>query len=343
MAVATDATVAGASGGGGGGVPASAIGGPLAGAFVDTPEPVVERLGALLALAISTDRPHSVHGEPLALFGDEGRFSVHAVPLASSASADVRALLVIEDLTDVRSLESQLLRAEKLATVGVLAAGIAHEIGTPLGIVRGRAEYLLGKLGEAHAQAGGVQVIVEQIDRVSRTLRELLDFSRVRPARVRAVEVGPVVRKVVELLRFEAERRGVRLLADIPAEVPLVAADPDQLEQVLVNLAMNGCDACCKGGEVRIAVEAARPSGDAPWSDVELVISDDGCGILPEHQHQVFDPFFTTKKRGQGTGLGLTVVHNVMQQHGGDASVERTGPEGTTFLLRFPPRAADAK
>ncbi|MCC6994576.1 MAG: PAS domain-containing protein [Deltaproteobacteria bacterium] len=342
MALAADGTITAANRALRERLPASAIGGPLAGAFVDTPEPVVERLGALLALAISTDRPHSVHGEPLALFGDEGRFSVHAVPLASSASADVRALLVIEDLTDVRSLESQLLRAEKLATVGVLAAGIAHEIGTPLGIVRGRAEYLLGKLGEAHAQAGGVQVIVEQIDRVSRTLRELLDFSRVRPARVRAVEVGPVVRKVVELLRFEAERRGVRLLADIPAEVPLVAADPDQLEQVLVNLAMNGCDACCKGGEVRIAVEAARPSGDAPWSDVELVISDDGCGILPEHQHQVFDPFFTTKKRGQGTGLGLTVSAQIVRNHGGSIELTSAPGVGTRITVRWPVEASTA-
>ncbi len=343
MALAADGTITAANRALRERLPTSAIGGPLAGAFVDTPAAEVDRLAALLALALSADRPQSVHGEPLALFGDEGRFSVHAVPLAASAaSAEVRALLVIEDLSDVRSLESQLLRAEKLATVGVLAAGIAHEIGTPLGIVRGRAEYLLSKLGDGHAQAGGVQVIVEQIDRVSRTLRELLDFSRVRPARVRAVEVGPVVRKVVELLRFEAERLGVRLAADIPAQVPLVAADPDQLEQVLVNLAMNGCDACGKGGEVRISAAAApaRASDDAPWSDVELVVSDDGCGILPEHQHQVFDPFFTTKKRGQGTGLGLTVSAQIVRNHGGTIELASAPGVGTSITVRWPVEAA---
>src|SRR5262249_2368594 len=142
---------------------------------------VVARLRGLVDAALSEGRVQSQHGQHLALFGKEGQYSLHAVPL-EPRTPEARVLLVVEDLSEVRALESRLLRAEKLATVGVLAAGIAHEIGTPLGVVRGRAEYLLGKLPGDSPHGGGVRVIMEQIDRVTRTIRQLLDFARVKPA-----------------------------------------------------------------------------------------------------------------------------------------------------------------
>ena len=127
--------------------------------------------------------------------GDGGRYNVHAVPL-EPRFAEARLLIVVEDLSALRALEDQLLRAEKLATVGVLAAGIAHEIGTPLGVVRGRAEYMRGKLGSDGPAAGGLGIIIEQIDLISRTIRQLLDFSRARQAAVRAVRLEPIARAV---------------------------------------------------------------------------------------------------------------------------------------------------
>lgn len=316
-------------------MPPSVIGAPLAAAFPRAPEPVVSRLGELVGAASSESRVRSLLGEPLALFGEEGQYNLHAVPL-EAREPEVRTLLVIEDLSNLRALETQLLRAEKLATVGVLAAGIAHEIGTPLGVVRGRAEYVLGKLGAGHPQAAGVSVIIDQIDHVSRTIRQLLDFSRLQPAAVRPVALGPLSRDVHELLRLEAERRRVRLEVDIPDGLPPLAADPDQLQQVLVNLALNACDACGPGGRVRLSAAAPDGSAAGAWGFVTLSVRDDGCGIPPESLNQVFDPFFTTKKRGQGTGLGLTIVAHVVRNHGGRVELESEPGRGTCVTLLWP-------
>jgi signal transduction histidine kinase len=234
-------------------------------------------------------------------------------------------------------LEDQLLRAEKLATVGVLAAGVAHEIGTPLGVIRGRAEYMLGKLGgAAHPQGRGLSAIIEQIDRVSRTIRQLLDFSRFQPAEARAVFLGPLVHGLQELMHIEAERRRVRLHVEVPEHLPALAANADQLQQVLLNLVLNACDACSAGGQVRLI--ASRVPGDTPEAQgmLELRVEDDGCGIAPEHLHQVFDPFFTTKKRGQGTGLGLTMVAQIVRNHGGQVEIDSAPGRGTCVTLRWP-------
>ncbi|WP_164019678.1 two-component system sensor histidine kinase NtrB [Pyxidicoccus trucidator] len=323
-------------------MPEQAVGVPLAAAFPQAPEPVVTRLRALVDAATGESRPHSLLGEPLALFGDEGRFNLHAVPL-EARDPDVRTLLVVEDLSNVRALETQLLRAEKLATVGVLAAGIAHEIGTPLGVVRGRAEYVLGKLGQAHPQGPGLAVIIEQIDRVSRTLRQLLDFSRLQRTAVRPVGLGPIVRDVYELLRVEAERRRVHLEFDVPDTVPPLAADPDQLQQVLVNLALNACDACAPGGRVRLSASAPDGLETGTWGLVTLTVRDDGCGIPRESLNQVFDPFFTTKKRGQGTGLGLTMVAHVVRNHGGRIELESEPGQGTCVTVLWPATTAAAE
>jgi signal transduction histidine kinase len=225
----------------------------------------------------------------------------------------------------------------------VLAAGIAHEIGTPLGVVRGRAEYVLGKLGQAHPQGPGVAVIIEQIDRVSRTLRQLLDFSRLQPTAVRPVGLGPIVRDVYELLRVEAERRRVQLEFDVPDTLPPLAADPDQLQQVLVNLALNACDACGPGGQVRLSASAPDGSETGTWGLVTLTVRDDGCGIPRESLNQVFDPFFTTKKRGQGTGLGLTMVAHVVRNHGGRIELESEPGQGTCVTVLWPATPAAAE
>jgi two-component system sensor histidine kinase HydH len=316
-------------------MPSSVVGVPLAAAFPHASEPVMTRLKGVVEAATREARVRSLLGEPLALFGEEGQYSIHAVPL-EARDPEVRTLLVVEDLSNLRALETQLLRAEKFATVGVLAAGIAHEIGTPLGVVRGRAEYVLGKLGAAHPQAAGVGVIIEQIDRVSRTIRQLLDFSRLQPTAVRPVLLGPLLRDVSELLRLEAERRQVRLEWELPEGVPAIAADPDQLQQVLVNLTLNACDACGAGGRVRLSAAAPDGTASGAWGLVSLTVRDDGCGIPPESLNQVFDPFFTTKKRGQGTGLGLTVVAHVVRNHGGRVELESEPGRGTSVTVLWP-------
>jgi signal transduction histidine kinase len=319
-------------------MPPDVVGGTLAQAFCHARAPLIQRLEQLAAAATQEGRVRSLHGEPLCFFGEEGQYNVHLVPLEPHQE-EVRTLLVLEDLSNLRALEGQLLRAEKLATVGVLAAGIAHEIGTPMGIIRGRAEYVQGKLGPDHPQGASLGTIIEQIDRVSRTIRQLLDFSRLQPTETRAVPLAPVVDGVRELLSMEAERRRVRMRVDVAAGLPALAADPDQLQQVLVNLVLNACDACEAGGQVRLSAGPAEVEPPGPWGGVRVSIEDDGCGILPEHLHQVFDPFFTTKKRGKGTGLGLTMVAHIVRNHGGRIELDSAPERGTRVTVLWPAAA----
>jgi two-component system sensor histidine kinase HydH len=309
---------------------ADMVGRPLAEALPRAQPAVVERVLGLVEQACAQGRPRYLAGEALDLFGEPGRYNLHAVPL-EHPDPDVRALVLIEDLSNLEALESQLLRAEKLATVGVLAAGIAHEIGTPLGVVRGRAEYLLGKLGAQSPHAPGARVIIEQIDRVSRTIRQLLDFARIQPPQARGVPAAQALRALEDLLGLEAERRKMTLVVTAPEHLPALAADPDQLQQVLVNLVMNALDACEAGATVRVEGIADPASGR-----VAIRVKDDGCGIPPERQNQVFDPFFTTKKRGQGTGLGLTIVAQIARNHGAEVELVSAPGKGTAFTLWWP-------
>lgn len=308
----------------------SAIGGKLDSAFPHASSSALTKVRGLLAEAIASDRVQTLVAEELDLFGRDGQYSIHAVPLQAEPS-DARVLLLIEDLTEVASLTNQLLHAEKLATVGILAAGIAHEVGTPLGVIRGRAEFMLEKLGASHREANDLGIILDQSDLVTRTIRELLDFSRAKPTDVRAVSVHTVCRTVQELLRIEVERRSLRFTTDVPVGLPCVAADRDQLQQVLVNLLMNACDACAEGGSLRIsaALEASRDL-------VRIDVIDDGCGIAEENRHRVFDPFFTTKKRGHGTGLGLTLAAQIVRTHGAQIELASEPEIGTRITLWWP-------
>jgi signal transduction histidine kinase len=150
------------------------------------------------------------------------------------------------------------------------------------------------------------------------------------------------VRAVTELLRFESEKRKIAFAVDVAQGLPPLAADPDQLQQVLVNLVLNACDACDgrPGGTVTISA-ALEPSDDGQaWSLIRIAVIDDGCGIPQELRHQIFDPFFTTKKRGQGTGLGLTIAAQIVRNHGGRIDLESETGRGTRVTMLWPAAAA---
>ncbi len=263
-------------------------------------------------------------------------FEVRVAPIGDP-TGETAAIVVIEDLGELRGLERQLLRAEKLATVGVLTAGLAHEIGTPLGIIRVRTETLLEHVSPSEARDLGS--ILGQIDRITTIIRQLLDFSREQPVDPRPTDVGAAAKTAGDLLgwRLQQKSLALRILAE---QGPLsLAADPDQLQQVLVNLLMNACDACAEGGH--ITIRSAREKGTN--SLIRLEVEDDGCGIPPEHLHAVFDPFFTTKKRGEGTGLGLTVVASIVRNHGGHVSITSAPKRKTTVVMVWPAANEEVK
>ena len=288
-------------------------------------------IDALLADARATRRSQSRQALSLTLDGKAREVDAFAIPLARPL-ADVDCFLVLHDRTDMRRLERNLVRAEKLATIGTLSAGIAHEVGTPLGIISGRAEQLLARV--PHGDAGdamrkGLSSILGQVDKVSTTIRQLLDFARSRPVTVEAVSAATAVGAAASLLEHRFRQAKVIVSAEASPSLPLLAADPGQLEQVLVNLMMNACDACSAGGRV---LARARPAAEG----VLLEVVDDGTGIAPEHLPSVLDPFFTTKKRGQGTGLGLTIAADIIKNHGGTLAIDSSPGRGTTVRVIWP-------
>ena len=296
---------------------------------------------ALLAGSLTDARESSGAKERLGIglhlrVGERRDVDVYAIPL-SRPLPDVECFLVLHDRTEVRALERNLVRAEKLATIGTLAAGVAHEMGTPLGIISGRAEQLLGRVVEGEAgepSRKNLSSIMSQVDKVSKTIRQLLDFARVRPIDAELVPPAQATQSAAALLEHRFRNGKVMLEVEAPASVRSVSADPGQLEQVLVNLMMNACDACAEGGRVCVRVTDRGES-------VVFEVKDDGAGIPPEQLSLVFDPFFTTKKRGQGTGLGLSIAADIVKNHGGILEIESAVAEGTTIRVILPGAAGE--
>jgi two-component system sensor histidine kinase HydH len=259
------------------------------------------------------------------------QFQVRVVPVRGAALG-VRLFVLAQDRSELRALEDQLIRAEKLVTVGVLSAGIAHEIGSPLAVIRGRAEHVLRHV-EAGPRAEDLRVIIKHIDNISSTIRQLLDFSRRQPVQQvaqRAVPLETSVERARGLLQWKLEARNLKLTVHLEEDLPALAADPDQLQQVLVNLLLNACDASSPGQELLLRAATTRDGR------VRIELVDHGCGIAPEHLHAVFDPFFTTKKRGEGTGLGLPIASSIVRNHGGEIDLASTHGKGTTVTVSWP-------
>jgi signal transduction histidine kinase len=304
------------------------VGRQLEAAFEGAPATDLAALTRLIDLASSTRTTQAIHRAQFRLLGEEAYFSIHVVPLARGI-ADVSSLVVFDDLTQLRRIEERLLRSEKLVTAGELAAGIAHEIGTPLNIARARVELMQSRLGPEHAEAASHRIVLDQIDRVTRLIQQLLDYVRSVPAAMQRVDAAAALQAVSELLSPEASKRGVALHTHVPEQMPPLRADPHQVQQILVNLVLNAIDACDRGGAVELSAVVRDTAA-------VLEVSDDGHGIPHEIQAHVFDPFFTTKKRGQGTGLGLWVVAQLARAHAAEIELDSAPGEGTTVRIAWP-------
>lgn len=232
------------------------------------------------------------------------------------------------DITERKRMEEQLRHTERLAELGTLASGMAHEIGTPMNVILGRAEYLMRRT-EEEATKKGLETIVAQVERITKIMNQLLTFARRRPIECRPMDLRRVVEDCLEVVQDRFRRHHITAETSWAPSTPLVHADPDQMSQVLLNLVINAVHAMPEGGTLRIGLDRA---GD----QMKLTVADTGHGIPADHLQKIFDPFFTTKDVGKGTGLGLTVVHGIMQDHGGSITVESEPNRGTTFTLFLP-------
>jgi len=234
-------------------------------------------------------------------------------------------------------LERQFRHAERLAAVGKLANVIAHEVGTPLHVIAGRARHLGRGLPKDDPRREDVESIREQVSRITRTMKHVLQSSRAIPVRREPVDLGQVVRDVAGIVSPEYAARSVDLRVSLPP-LPTLHADADGLTQVLLNLLTNALAATPPGGRVEIAGTAVARDGRA---GVALSIADNGTGIAPEHLERIFDPFFSTK-RSDGTGLGLSICRDIVRAHEGDITVESTPGAGACFTLWLPAEPREA-
>ncbi len=224
--------------------------------------------------------------------------------------------------------------ADRLRTVGVLAAGLAHELGTPLNVIGGRASLLARRTDDERIQADA-GIIAEQTRRITRLMALVLNFSRNAEPRLHELDLASLAADAVDLLSSTARARAVTLAADLPEGGVPVRADPDQIVQVVTNLVHNAIQATPEGTEVRVAV-VSLPGGGA-----RLTVEDRGPGVPPAQREQIFDPFFTTKPPGDGTGLGLSIVRRIVEDHRGVITVtDRADGPGARFGVDLPGGAA---
>ncbi|MBI4513949.1 MAG: PAS domain S-box protein [Gemmatimonadetes bacterium] len=269
--------------------------------------------------------------------GSPVEVSLSQTVIRGPSGEPVGCTLIIRDVTERKSLERQMLRSEQLAAAGRLAAGIAHEISNPIGIVLNRLECVELDIAERcpHCFArDDLRVIREQTERVGHVARRLLSFSREGPEVRAPLDLNELVASVIRFLEPTLEKKSLRIDWDLASPLPRVHASPQGLENVLVNLLLNAADASPEGGLIRVATRA-RDAGRT----VELEVSDAGCGIAPELLERIFEPFFTTKQRSGGTGLGLAVSRSIVQAHGGEIQVRSEPGEGSAFTVTLPIRS----
>ncbi|HUX45050.1 MAG TPA: ATP-binding protein [Terracidiphilus sp.] len=306
---------------------AEVIGQPVASVF---PPEFIETLDGV------RDEPgvHHLYKFPITTRAGEQRTANIAIaPLLSRHFVAVGRIILVDDITERVSLETQLAQADKLSSIGLLAAGVAHEINTPLAVISSYAQ-MLTKQMRGDARFGPVlEKITQQSFRASEIASGLLNFSRTSTTEFRETDLNQVIRDTLSLLEHQLKTAQILVDMDLAEQLPAIHGNPGKLQQVFLNLLLNAKEAMPGGGRLRVATLAN--------GHVEAVIADSGAGISPEHLKRIYDPFFTTKttpKPGErrGTGLGLAVSYGIIQEHAGKIEVESAVGAGTTFHLEFP-------
>jgi two-component system sensor histidine kinase HydH len=257
--------------------------------------------------------------------------SMSATPILEEDDQCRGAVIVLRDLREIKQLEEKVRRSEKLAAIGKLAAGVAHEIRNPLSSIRGFAQFLSQGLKDSPKEQAYAQTMVSEVDRINRVVTDLLTFARPTTAEAVPADVTELVEHCVRLVQADADSRNITLRRNI-TDLSKVRLDTNQLTQALLNLLLNAMQAVESGGTIEIGA-ALKPSDDR----LLLWVEDNGAGIQPDKFEKIFDPFYTT--RAKGTGLGLAIVHKIVENHQGEIGVESPPAgkkKGSRFTLFLP-------
>jgi two-component system sensor histidine kinase HydH len=236
-------------------------------------------------------------------------------------------MFILQDLTELRRLELNVRQREKLAAIGNLAAGIAHEIRNPLSSIKGYVTYFGSLFEEGSENRKAAEIMAGEVDRVNRVISELLEFARPSDLKLRKTDLLELIDHSLRIVSHEAEFARVHLTKAFKGTLPELIIDPDRITQVLLNLLINAIQAMPEGGELILTAELEE-------NQLLLHITDTGEGIAPENLAGIFNPYFTTKRNG--TGLGLAIVHKIVEDHGGTVRIRSKPEMGTTVTIALP-------
>jgi hypothetical protein len=267
------------------------------------------------------------HGLPASL--RETTLNVAIAPLVSKDQEQIGRLIIFDDITDRAELEQRLVQADKLSSIGLLAAGVAHEVNTPLAVISTYAQMLAKQVSDDSQKSMILDKIAKQTFRASEIVNSLLNFSRTSTTSLGDVNLNRVIQETLSLLEHQLQKSGIQVKTDFDPGLPPVHGNAGQLQQVFLNLFLNARDAMSAGGALEVRT---WPEGSGARAEV----ADTGHGIAPEHLHRIYDPFFTTKAVRKGTGLGLSVTYGIIQEHGGSIEVFNRPGGGATFRLELP-------
>ena len=261
-------------------------------------------------------------GEPIPI-------SVSAARLISDDEEDLGTVFILRDLREIKELQERVTRSERLAALGGLAAGVAHEIRNPLSSIKGFAQFFLKNNPPGSTDHKYSEVMIQEVERLDRVISNLLDYAKPKEPVKGKTSLPDIIHRSIELIKDDAGSKKIELAVEIRGPIPAVQVDKDQITQVLLNIALNGLDAMGQGGKLTARCFMARDK-----KHIIIEIEDTGHGIPKEELPRIFDPFYTTKKTG--TGLGLSLAHRIVENHGGTLLVKNTSGSGTTFRITLP-------
>jgi PAS domain S-box-containing protein len=298
---------------------------------------VGRRLSSLLPeelaqeIAARRDQEHvtGIYKQRLQHQGKHLTLNVSITPLVSKSNERIGRLLLFDDVTQRERMEEQMSQTEKLTSLGLLAAGVAHEVNTPLAVISNYIQMLAKQMPEGDPRQSIIDKIVKQTFRASEIVNNLLNFSRTGAAETANVDVNRLVEETLSLVAHPLKTARIQVVKELAESIPPVHGSANKLQQVFLNLFLNARDAMPGGGMLEVRTTAHNGS-------VEVEVADTGAGIPREHINRIFDPFFTTKSNGRGTGLGLSVSYGIIKEHAGKIDVRSTPGKGTSFHVEFP-------
>ena len=288
-----------------------------------------EELASEIAVRKDEEQITGIYKQRLQHQGRVLTLNVSITPLVSKSGERIGRLLLFDDVTQRERMEEQMSQTEKLTSLGLLAAGVAHEVNTPLAVISNYIQMLAKQMPEGDPRQGIIEKIVKQTFRASEIVNNLLNFSRTSATELADIDVNRVVEETLSLVAHPLKTSQIQVVKQLGNTLPAVRGSANKLQQVFLNLFLNARDAMPGGGMLEVRTAANNGS-------VEVEVVDTGAGIPREHIHRIFDPFFTTKASGRGTGLGLSVSYGIIKEHAGKIDVRSTPGKGTSFHVEFP-------